>query len=232
MPKPCMCFWRATACPRGFRPDFSVAELGFGTGLNLLATAVALRQAGILGSGALHQFRGLSAVAEGYPRRAGSFSDPPTTCCTLFWRHGTQGKRTFDLPGVSVSIIEGDVRQTLPRWQGRADAWFLDGFSPAKNPELWEPDLMDEVARHTAPGGHLCDLYRGRPCAPQSLARGRVRGGTRAGPWSQAPHDHRSAHGARMSESNTRLGILLMIATTLVFAFRTGCRGIWRANTT
>ncbi|MBL9056364.1 MAG: tRNA (5-methylaminomethyl-2-thiouridine)(34)-methyltransferase MnmD, partial [Rhodobacteraceae bacterium] len=47
----------------------------------------------------------------------------------------------------------GDARDTLPRWQGRADAWFLDGFSPAKNPELWSADLMAEVARHTAPGG-------------------------------------------------------------------------------
>ena len=41
----------------------------------------------------------------------------------------------------------------MPSWDGEADAWFLDGFSPAKNPELWAPDLMAEVARHTAPGG-------------------------------------------------------------------------------
>ena len=34
-----------------------------------------------------------------------------------------------------------------------ADAWFLDGFSPAKNPELWQDDLLGEVARHTAAGG-------------------------------------------------------------------------------
>ena len=47
----------------------------------------------------------------------------------------------------------GDARETLPTWEGRADAWFLDGFSPAKNPELWGADLMTEVARHTAPRG-------------------------------------------------------------------------------
>lgn len=40
-----------------------------------------------------------------------------------------------------------------PHGGGCADAWFLDGFSPAKNPELWSPALMHEVARHTAPGG-------------------------------------------------------------------------------
>ena len=34
-----------------------------------------------------------------------------------------------------------------------ADAWYLDGFSPAKNPELWSPGLLAEVARHTNPTG-------------------------------------------------------------------------------
>ena len=50
-------------------------------------------------------------------------------------------------------MVVGDARDTVPDWDGRADAWFLDGFSPAKNPELWGADLMAEVARHTAPGG-------------------------------------------------------------------------------
>ena len=34
-----------------------------------------------------------------------------------------------------------------------ANAWFLDGFSPAKNPEMWGADLMAEVGRHTAQNG-------------------------------------------------------------------------------
>ena len=54
---------------------------------------------------------------------------------------------------MDLQLILGDARETLPRWPGRADAWFLDGFSPAKNPELWGESLMAEVARHTAPGG-------------------------------------------------------------------------------
>ena len=52
-------------------------------------------------------------------------------------------------------MIAGDARATLPAWDGAADAWFLDGFSPAKNPELWQPDLMAQVHAHTAPGGTL-----------------------------------------------------------------------------
>jgi tRNA U34 5-methylaminomethyl-2-thiouridine-forming methyltransferase MnmC len=59
----------------------------------------------------------------------------------------------FDLGAMRLEVVTGDARETLPGWEGRADAWFLDGFSPARNPELWQPDLMADVARHTAPGG-------------------------------------------------------------------------------
>ena len=54
---------------------------------------------------------------------------------------------------VVVEVILGDARDTLPAWSGRADAWYLDGFAPARNPALWAPELLAEVARHTAPGG-------------------------------------------------------------------------------
>lgn len=57
------------------------------------------------------------------------------------------------VPGVTIHVIVGDARQTLPEWQGKADAWYLDGFSPAKNPELWSPNLLQHVGRHTAPQG-------------------------------------------------------------------------------
>jgi tRNA U34 5-methylaminomethyl-2-thiouridine-forming methyltransferase MnmC len=56
-------------------------------------------------------------------------------------------------PNLTATVILGDARETLPAWDGKADAWYLDGFSPAKNPELWSPALMAEVARHSAPGG-------------------------------------------------------------------------------
>ena len=63
------------------------------------------------------------------------------------WHNGP----TITLPGVTARIILGDARDTLPVWQGRADAWFLDGFSPAKNPQMWDPALLQQVAAHTAP---------------------------------------------------------------------------------
>ena len=50
-------------------------------------------------------------------------------------------------------VLFGDARKTLQNWQGQADCWFLDGFSPAKNPELWGADLLKSVYDHTANGG-------------------------------------------------------------------------------
>lgn len=70
-----------------------------------------------------------------------------------FLNQWAAGQTRLSLPGIEAEIVIGDARQTLPAWAGRADAWFLDGFSPAKNPELWADDLMATVAAHTAPNG-------------------------------------------------------------------------------
>ena len=54
---------------------------------------------------------------------------------------------------LELNVIIGDARQTLPAWHNKADAWFLDGFSPARNPELWSPEILKAVADHTLPSG-------------------------------------------------------------------------------
>lgn len=128
--------------PARFCDGFHVAELGFGTGLNFLTALQAFRQSGC--GGRLH-FTSFEAfpMSEADMRQALlPYPDLPTEA--LFSRGADD---------VTLTVIEGDVRETLPHWIGRADAWFLDGFAPAKNPEMWEADLLLEVARHTAPGG-------------------------------------------------------------------------------
>ncbi len=39
------------------------------------------------------------------------------------------------------------------QWKDSADAWFLDGFAPVRNPDMWSEELMGAVFAHTAPGG-------------------------------------------------------------------------------
>lgn len=138
--------------PARFAPGFHIAELGFGTGLNLLVAWDAWAQSGQ--AGALHftSFEAFPMAPADMARAHQAFAafGGKRDALAAAWA-GCGGVIT--LPGLRLEVIEGDARQTLPQWQGRADAWFLDGFSPAKNPELWAPDLMQAVADHTAPGG-------------------------------------------------------------------------------
>lgn len=138
--------------PERFVDGFHIAELGFGTGLNLLCALQAFRATGLAGQLRFTSFEAfpmapddMIAAQAGFPELAGLAAE-----LAPFWQAGETAFETADL---SFSLITGDARATVPRWQGRADAWFLDGFSPAKNPELWGADLMAEVAHHTAPGG-------------------------------------------------------------------------------
>lgn len=138
--------------PARFRPGFHVAELGFGTGLNMLATLIAFREAGAEGPVQFTSFEAFPMSGEEMARALAAFPEVGDVAAP-FLEAWAGGARRVDLGNFLVEVIEGDARETLPGWSGQADAWFLDGFSPAKNPELWGDALMAEVARHTAPGG-------------------------------------------------------------------------------
>ena len=138
--------------PARFRNGFQIAELGFGTGLNLLATLHQWRNTGQTGQLRFTTFEAFPMTAPEMLRAQAAFSELSDIAAELapFWNDSPQG---FTLSDLHFTMIRGDARETLPLWQGRADAWFLDGFSPAKNPEMWGDALLAEVGRHTAPGG-------------------------------------------------------------------------------
>ncbi|MFD0858990.1 tRNA (5-methylaminomethyl-2-thiouridine)(34)-methyltransferase MnmD [Roseovarius aquimarinus] len=139
--------------PARMRDGFAIAELGFGTGLNMLATAEAWAALGARGTLRLTSFEAYPMEPGDMARALAVFPALGVRAARLLdgWRAGA---RVMDLgDGVRLEIVIGDARETLPAWRGRADAWFLDGFSPARNPELWEPSLLAAVAAHTAPGG-------------------------------------------------------------------------------
>ena len=131
--------------PQRLRPGFHVAELGFGTGLNLLALAELARVPIRFTS-----FEAFPMDQDQLTQAHDAFPELAELSAAL--RQGYASRR-FQVGSVEVQLIVGDARDTLPAWQGAADAWFLDGFSPARNPELWGAPLMGEVGAHTAPGG-------------------------------------------------------------------------------
>jgi len=139
--------------PERFCDGFHIAELGFGTGLNCLTTVMDWAQSGQKGRLHFTSFEAfpmradeMATALDAFPELAG-----PAETLVSAW---SKGAREIEFKeGVCLRVIEGDARETLPAWQGKADAWYLDGFSPAKNPELWEDSLLNAVAKHTAPGG-------------------------------------------------------------------------------
>ncbi|MBY6154294.1 tRNA (5-methylaminomethyl-2-thiouridine)(34)-methyltransferase MnmD [Vannielia litorea] len=144
-------FLAGNGLPERLRAGFHVAELGFGTGLNLLALWAAAREAGV--AVRYTGFEAFPMTAEEAGRALAPFAEAfPDMVAALVAQWPEAGGRMSG-EGLEAEVIAGDARERLPGWDGAADAWFLDGFSPAKNPELWEPELMAEVARHTAPGG-------------------------------------------------------------------------------
>ncbi len=147
-------FLAGNGLPDRFRPGFHIAELGFGTGLNALAAWQAWRDAAIPGSLRYTAFEAYPMSADDMARALAGFPPLAELARDLVatWRAGA---RSLSLPGLRLHVVIGDARNTLPDWDGCADAWFLDGFAPARNPELWGPELMQEVASHCSPNGSL-----------------------------------------------------------------------------
>ncbi|WP_299651681.1 tRNA (5-methylaminomethyl-2-thiouridine)(34)-methyltransferase MnmD [uncultured Tateyamaria sp.] len=135
--------------PARFVDGFHIAELGFGTGLNFLTTWAAWREAGVAGRFHFTSFEAFPMELHAMEKALAAFPEVAQLAAQLVAAGG--GSAEFE--DVTLTVIEGDARQTLAAWDGNADAWCLDGFSPAKNPELWGADLMAEVARHTVPAG-------------------------------------------------------------------------------
>lgn len=138
-------FLAGNGLPEGLRPGFHVAELGFGTGLNALALASVATCPVVMTS-----FEAYPMSLAQMERAHAAFPELADLAAQL--RAGWPGPR-IQIGLVELNLIIGDVAQTLPVWDGAANAWFLDGFSPARNPQMWAPEVMAEVGRHTAAGG-------------------------------------------------------------------------------
>ncbi|CAM6330699.1 bifunctional tRNA (5-methylaminomethyl-2-thiouridine)(34)-methyltransferase MnmD/FAD-dependent 5-carboxymethylaminomethyl-2-thiouridine(34) oxidoreductase MnmC [Enterobacter hormaechei] len=158
-----------TRFPEHPRRLFVVAESGFGTGLNFLT----LWQA-------FDCFRAAYPEATLQRLHFISFEKFPLTAHDLrlahqrwpelaHWAEQLQTQWPPAIGGCHRLILD-DGRVTLDLWLGdindltdklddsmnqKVDAWFLDGFAPAKNPDMWSPHLFSAMARLARPGATL-----------------------------------------------------------------------------
>ncbi len=137
------------------RERFVILETGFGTGLNFLATWTAWRADGNACrrlhflSVEKHPFRAadLASLHSAWPEFAELSAE-----LRAAWPILVPGlhRLEFEAGRVALTLLLGDAGARLGKLQARVDAFYLDGFAPAKNPDLWSPDLFMRLRRLAA----------------------------------------------------------------------------------
>ncbi|MCH2208836.1 MAG: bifunctional tRNA (5-methylaminomethyl-2-thiouridine)(34)-methyltransferase MnmD/FAD-dependent 5-carboxymethylaminomethyl-2-thiouridine(34) oxidoreductase MnmC [Lentisphaerales bacterium] len=130
-----------------------IGELGFGTGLNFLTTWKAWKeQAGA------KRFTFISCEKhpldlEHFEKAHAAFPElaefssqlraklPPITSGFHFLE--------FENGQVSLLLMYGDAVDVYKQFEGKIDCWYLDGFAPSRNPEMWSEALFLQMARHS-----------------------------------------------------------------------------------
>jgi len=156
----CHVFLKGNSLPERWqeRAHFIIAETGFGTGLNFLCT-YALWQQTMPSDAFLHYIS-----IEKYPMKKNDLSavydhiphlKPYADALLNQYRPATTHHLNFEKGHVKLTLIIADVKEAFAQMSVQADAWFLDGFSPSKNPAMWSDNVLMSVAKHTRKGGTL-----------------------------------------------------------------------------
>lgn len=135
--------------------DFTVGELGFGTGLNFLLAWELWERAGTGGvlTFVSHEafplgIEELKVIHRMFPAQLQGLS-------RLFLEayEAWDGWNGLGFGRARLRLYKGDVATGLVQQDDKAGAWFLDGFSPAKNPAMWTPEVLKRVGELTDQGG-------------------------------------------------------------------------------
>ena len=139
------------------RGTFTILETGFGLGVNFLATWAAWRadpqrcaRLDYVGL-ELHPVRAEDLLAHAPPEL-----QPLAARLATQWPPPVRGLHVIPLEaGVQLLLALGDAAELAPRLRLAADALYLDGFAPSRNPALWTPELFRALARLTRPGARV-----------------------------------------------------------------------------
>ena len=158
----CTVFLDGCGLPGTFagRDHFCIAELGFGTGLNMAALLMLWRAHSDPGARlSLFSIEGFPLSRGDAARALAAWPElaPAAEALLAVWPAATPGLHRMDLPvfNATLDLAVGPVEQGLSAWSGQADSWFLDGFSPATNPDMWSPGVMARIAALSRPGARL-----------------------------------------------------------------------------
>lgn len=137
---------------------FTIAEVGFGTGINFLATSNEW-ESHSHSDARLHYISiekhpiTIEDLKFFYSKLSGSFS-LAEELLGLYPLPITGAHRFhFNKQNITLTLIFEDALAALKESTFEVDAWYLDGFCPSKNPELWSLDIAKEIFRLTKTNG-------------------------------------------------------------------------------
>ena len=145
--------WKAAA-------DFTIAETGFGTGLNFLAAWQLWRDTAP-DQARLHYVSteawpmGRDDMARALARWPELAAERDALIAAYPLRRAGFHHLVLDGGRVRLTLLFGEAAGMFSELEARVDAWFLDGFAPSRNPEMWRPALFRQVARLSKPGARV-----------------------------------------------------------------------------
>lgn len=143
----------------------TIGEMGFGTGLNFLVTAIEWQKtiASVDQQFNFISFEQYPLTAKEMHKALSRWPAISKEAATLvaFWskiveQSDLQPSQPITInfsKNITLKVYIGDANKQMALLNTKIDAWYLDGFSPAKNPELWNETLMQQVANNTKPQG-------------------------------------------------------------------------------
>ncbi len=142
------------------RRRFTIGETGFGTGLNFLAAWYAwqkdpnrpeqLHYVSVEGFPLMREDLGYNH--KHWPELSSLSLDLANTYPTP---QPGYSRLFFDGGKVVLTLLFGEALEMLSGLEADVDAWFLDGFAPDRNPEIWRPEVLNEIARLSHKGTQL-----------------------------------------------------------------------------
>jgi tRNA 5-methylaminomethyl-2-thiouridine biosynthesis bifunctional protein len=158
------------------RDRFAICELGFGSGLNVLAAwrvwKATRRPHAVLHISSIEAF---PLARQDAARALARFPDVSDLAAQLLARWPVRAyapqRLWFEEGRFALTLFTGEAAQVLASMSGRFDAWFLDGFAPSRNRAMWTPEVFAHMARLSAPGARAAtfsvagDVRRGLEAA-------------------------------------------------------------------
>ena len=174
-------FLRGNGLPERWagRERFVIGETGFGTGLNILLAWKLWRESGE--TGRLH-----AVSIERYPLDAEQlraallrFPELEREARQLLdvWPGRVRGVHRLEFDRFTLDLHFRDAGDALANMEAEVDAWFLDGFSPGRNPDMWSDANLTRVGELSSPGATLATftvaghVRRGLQAAGYSVER-------------------------------------------------------------